>query len=106
MNVVLSVLLIQLFGVFGATIAAALSYFIIWILRMIDSRKIMKMHVNYVDTISQIVLLVIEAAVVSARFQYYQAISFVITITLVLFNTKTVLGYICKTVLKRNSGGQ
>ncbi len=104
MNVILSIVLIQFLGVFGATIATALSYFIIWILRIIDSRKIMKMRVNYLDTIFQVVLLIIEAVVVSVRLQYYKPISLVITIILVLFNTKTIFSYIRKTIFKRNEG--
>lgn len=106
MNVILSILLVQFIGVFGATIAAALSYFIIWVLRTIDSRKIMKMRVNYIDTTFQIILLIIEATVVSAQIQYYKPISFVITMALVLFNTKTIFGYITKTIFKRNEGQQ
>ena len=46
MNVILSIILIQFLDVFGAIIATALSYFIIWLLRIIDSRKIMKMLQN------------------------------------------------------------
>ncbi len=102
MNVILSVILIQFLGVFGATIAAALSYFIIWILRVIDSRKIMKMRVNYLDVIFQMVLLIIEVVVVSAQIQYYKPISLIITVALVLYNSKTLLDYIIKTVFKRN----
>jgi len=102
LNVVLNLILIRFLGVFGAAIATTASYFVIWILRIIDSRKIMKLNVNYFNFVFQTVLLIIEATVISAQIKYNIAISFIITAILLVINFRTLLTNIRDFLTRRN----
>ena len=103
-NVILCILLTKFLGIFGATIAISLSNFIIWTLRIIDSRKIMKMHINYLNITFQIMLLIIESIVISIQFQYYRLIAISITVIIVLINIKTIFYFLKNLIFKRNKG--
>lgn len=71
-NLILNAILIPTIGVIGAAISTLVSYVLIWIVRMIDSRKIMKLDWNvkndvlsYGLIVAQIVLVMIDIRVVS-----------------------------------------
>lgn len=51
-NIVLNFLLIPKFSAMGAAVATLISYAIVWLVRVVDSRKIMKLQVNYAVTLA------------------------------------------------------
>lgn len=61
-NIVLNLLLIPQYSAMGAAIATLISYGVVWLVRLIDSRKIMKLSIGYKKTI--IVVLVVTAEIV------------------------------------------
>ena len=60
-NIVLNVLLIPLIGAMGAAIATAFSYFVLWLVRIFDTRKVVKMHYNISRTLISIIVLILQA---------------------------------------------
>ncbi len=46
LNIVLNIILLKRVGVLGAAIATLASYFVVWIVRFIDTRKIIRLDVN------------------------------------------------------------
>lgn len=56
-NIILNFLLIPSFGGQGAAIATAISYATIFVARLVGSRKIMKLSINYSETVLKLILL-------------------------------------------------
>lgn len=65
-NIVFNIVLIPFVGAYGAAIATLLSYFVIWLVRLIDSRKILKISWNKLSDILSYILLIFQAAIVIA----------------------------------------
>lgn len=63
-NIVLNFLLIPQFSIMGAAIATAFSYFIIWVIRLINTRKIMIFKIKYKRDVFLLLLLVIQGCLV------------------------------------------
>ncbi|MGI1748414.1 oligosaccharide flippase family protein [Streptococcus uberis] len=66
-NIVFNYLLIPKFGAMGAAIATLISYFMVWVIRIVDTSKILKLDVNwkkeiilYILVFLQIVLMLIN----------------------------------------------
>lgn len=59
-NIALNFLLIPKWGAMGAAIATMISYFVVWFIRVINSRKILVILANYRRSVAAYLLLVIE----------------------------------------------
>ncbi len=71
-NIILNIIMIPFWGALGAAIATFISYFLIWIIRLIDSRKILIMELelkrdglSYLLILLQIVLIMIDMHMLS-----------------------------------------
>lgn len=65
-NVALNIALVKYIGVIGAAVATMVSYCVVWVLRLIKSRKYIKLELNLKrDAISYIILLVQSVALVA-----------------------------------------
>lgn len=62
-NIVLNIILIPLYGGLGAAWATCISYITIWLIRLIDSRKIMKLSVNWAKEIICNLLLLLQVCI-------------------------------------------
>lgn len=62
-NIVLNFILIPRFGVLGAAIATAVSYIIAWMIRLIVSRKYIKMRISFRKGIIGYCLVIIQAGI-------------------------------------------
>lgn len=67
-NIALSVILINFFGIVGASIAAALSFGIVWIVRAVATKKLVDMNMKWKRTIVTYVLLFITALEITFNF--------------------------------------
>ncbi len=64
LNIVLNLVLIKFIGIYGAAIATLASYMCVWLLRLIDSRKILPMKINIASNLISYILLILEIAIV------------------------------------------
>lgn len=62
-NIVLNIIFIPLFGGLGAAWATCISYVIVWMIRVVDSQKIMKLSVNWGKEIICNAILLIQVCV-------------------------------------------
>ena len=62
-NIVLNVILIPLYGGMGAAWATCISYITVWLIRVVDSRKIMKLSVNWAREIICNLLLLLQVCI-------------------------------------------
>lgn len=61
-NVILNLLLIPILGISGAAIATCISYIAVFIYRIIDTKKYVKINIFYKEFFIAVILLVIQAA--------------------------------------------
>ena len=71
-NIVLNAILIPVFDAQGAAIATFASYFIIWIIRLFDTRKIIRLKIAYRTDLTSYILLLVQTIIVvsNCRFMY------------------------------------
>lgn len=77
-NVVLNIVLISIFGLQGASLSAFISFLIIFIIRAVDTRKIVRMDMNLPKMITNSILLMVMSCIiffVTNQLAYYIALS-------------------------------
>lgn len=90
-NIILNILLIPHMGALGAAIATLISYIVVWMTRLIDSRKILPIRVNYkVDLISY-TLIFVQCVVTYCEVTYWPLISGAICLLIIALNRKVIL---------------
>ncbi|MBQ9416613.1 MAG: flippase [Clostridia bacterium] len=62
LNVVMNFILIPVWGAMGAAVATALSYFIVWVLRTIDVRRLLRFEMQEIRIVLNLILLSAQAA--------------------------------------------
>lgn len=62
-NIVLNIIFIPVYGGLGAAWATCISYITVWLIRVIDSRKIMKLSVNWAKEIVCNMVILIQVLV-------------------------------------------
>ena len=98
MNIVFNFLLIPLCGATGAAIATLISYFVVWMIRMIDSKRILVIGWNKTTDIISYILIIVQTIVIMLNVGTISVVaSFIICLTLFVVN-KNEIGSIFKKV--------
>lgn len=90
-NILLNALLIPFVGALGAAIATALSYLIILTFRIIHSRKILPIKINYLHSISTFILLVIMSIIQTIDMKHATLICIVIFVAILMIEMKLIV---------------
>ena len=61
MNLFLNIILIKFVGVIGAAIATAISYFAVWLIRMVNAKKYIRLKINIRRDLVAYFILVLQA---------------------------------------------
>lgn len=85
-NIVLNAILIPILGAQGAAIATFVSYFIIWIIRLFDTKKILKLEIAYKIDITSYLLLMVQVGLVVSNSSFVYLGSCTIFVLLVALN--------------------
>lgn len=88
-NLALSFLLIKPFGVIGCAIATAVSYFVLWISRAVDTHKIVAIKHKYFTTVFAVIILCLQCILISLELPFAYIISIISFFALVLLFAKT-----------------
>lgn len=100
-NIVLNYLLIQKTGIMGAAIATFISFFIVWIIRVIVLRNAIKIKINYIKSALSISIVMICGIYFSvdlpAKYLVY-VLGFLIVLSINFVMTKKILSNICQTI--------
>lgn len=100
-NIAFNALLIPLAGGYGAAIATLVSYFAIWLIRLIDSRRIMVIGWNKITDIISFVLLGAQAILLTADFSVWSCLgTWAIFAVVALLNGKQMLQIVMKFLKK------
>lgn len=91
LNIVLNFILIQLFEIQGAVLATLLSYIFITIYRYFDTRKYIKLKIDYARFICTYVILIFASVSPVIKLELFYPISFVSLILVILINRSCVV---------------
>lgn len=104
LNIVFNIIMIPLWGGIGAAVATFISYFAIWVIRLVDSRKILIMDLRltrdtlcYLLIVLQIIVIMLDMNIVSP------VVSGVIFVGIILINLKEIVDAF-KKILKNYCG--
>lgn len=85
-NIVLNFLLINLIGTVGAAISTAISFTVIWVIRLITIQKIVKVKINALKTFGSYVLLYVISIVTILEINHYIMVIFLLQIIVLFIN--------------------
>lgn len=97
-NIVLNIILIPLYEAKGAAIATLISYLIVWLARLINSRNILKISINLKKDLISYVLIVIQIVIYIFNIKFSFIINFVILLVILFINKNTLIS-LANTVL-------
>lgn len=88
-NLSLNFLLIKPLGVIGTAIATAVSYFVLWISRVIDTKKIVAIKYQIITSIFAVLVLILQCALITLEIPFAYVISTFGFLLLILLFFKT-----------------
>ncbi len=100
-NIVLNLLFIPEFGVYGAALATVASYLIVFIIRAISTRRYVKLRLNVIKMIINLILLTILCLVVIAEPALWFIPAVVLFIAVAAINSGTLVKTVVKIIGKR-----
>lgn len=108
-NLILNFLLIKPLGVSGCAIALAVSYFVLWIIRIFNTGKIISIKYNIPKTLVSILILVLQAVLIYFKTPFafvFAFITLIILLVMFLGDFKIILNFgtrLLKKFFKRES---
>ena len=94
-NVILNILLIPLFGIYGAAIATMCSYIVVFIYRIFDTKKYLKIKIKITHVV--VLGIVIGSVIITYFNTYFNIIYMIVAISIIVYIYRKVL----KEALKR-----
>ena len=90
-NLIISLILIPIVGVYGALVAAVISYLIIVIIRIITIKRYVKIKVDYLNLFSGLLVLLTQAITLTIRIKYYLILNYVFLIIIIFINIRKIV---------------
>ena len=100
-NVVLNFLFIPIFGVNGAAFATFLSYFVVFVLRVIDTRRFIPMHFHPMRLTFNTLVLLAQAFIMIFEVKGWIFFELILTVLMVVANMSALLDTLAQLLLKR-----
>ena len=102
-NLSLNFLLIKPLGVIGCAIATAVSYFVLWISRAIDTKKIVTIKYNLFISITAVLILCLQCVLITFEVPFAYVISVIgfVMLILIFFKTFKELVIFALSIVKR-----
>lgn len=91
LNIILNFIMIPKYGASGAAVATALSYFIMFLIRAIHSRKYIKIKWQYARFIVSSIILVLQSMFIIFNAYFWVAIEILLCLTIIVLNVDDIL---------------
>ncbi len=101
-NIAINLVMIPIWGVQGAAIATLISYLLVFIVRIVDTRQFIKIKINFLKFIPMIALILIEATIMVLDIKNSEIYAFAIAAFIAAVNFKEILSMATK-LLKRGN---
>jgi len=103
LNVILNFVFISFAGLNGAAIATAISFLVVWIMRIIDTKEFVAIRINIVKMLISFMLIITQVFAIYMFNKYINvAVGFAVIVTMILMN-KTFVMRAVKLIMKRGS---
>lgn len=101
-NILFNYILLTYIGPIGAAIATMICYFVLWIYRVFDTRKIIRINYDYKRIISTLILVISIVVIVTIELKYWYIYVTILEIIVILLNGKELINLFnfCKTMIK------
>jgi len=93
-NIFMNMILLNSIGPIGAAVATAICYFVLWIYRVFNTKKIIPIDYNIKAIILTVILLTINAIIVTIQIQLWYIFSTLISILIIVINFEYVVGFV------------
>lgn len=90
-NILLNLILIPIIGAIGAAIATLTSYLIVWLLRLLNSKRILDIKINNKKIVIITIILITQITVQLYNVPFYYLINIILLAFLILLNKKILL---------------
>lgn len=98
-NIILNLLLIPVIGVFGAALSTCISYILVFMYRLIDTKKYINIKLN-VNDIILLILAIMSSILMYINIKYETIFQLIILIIAICFNKKRII-LIIKSLIKK-----
>lgn len=98
-NLVLNFILVPSLGANGASIASAISFFVVFVIRIIDTRKIVTLHIDKVKWLLSAIVLSVQ---IYTQFYNYIVINTALFLCIALINRNIIFETLKKVIAKNN----
>ena len=102
-NIILNFVLIPIWGGIGAAIATFFSYFVVWLVRLIDSRKIIIIEINVIKDVLAYIIIFVQILLMMQNSEIGFIISLILIVGMCALywkELKKYLSIIGKTIIK------
>ena len=103
-NVVLNYFLIKAWGINGAALATMVSFFVMWIVRAIDTREFIKIKYQYTKMVISLVAIFVQAFVIAVGSTYVFMVGLICLVIVIISYNKdvmTIINEIIKVLRRR-----
>lgn len=90
-NIVLNFALIPFVGATGAAIATLISYLVVWLSRVLDTKKILPIKINVKRELFSYILIVCQIVITNLELSYWYITSAILAVIIVVLNRSTVI---------------
>ena len=100
-NVVLNFILIPIFGAQGAAIATFISYFLVFVVRLIHTRRWIHIRINTLAFILNTVLLIVQAALMCMEVHLWILYEVLIVLLIIWLNLSAIAQSVQKIISRK-----
>ena len=93
-NIILNIVLLKAIGTIGAAMATAISFALVWLIRIVLVQKIVRIRINIFTTVSTYVILTVLALIYTAEVPYWIVIYIIGICAVVLLNIKDIISIV------------
>lgn len=101
-NIILNFILIPIMGATGAAVATLISYVLVWLSRVIDTKKIIQIKIEIRREIISYILIVMQIIVTNLELPFYYIWSVVFTGVIIVLNRKAFIQLLYVFIMKFN----
>lgn len=100
-NLIINLLLIRFIGLFAASGSTFISYFILFLFRMIDVRKISKLKYKYIHLVIVFLIMIIECLLCIRKSIICNIVNIILSILVFLYLNRDILKSIATKIIRR-----
>mgnify|MGYP003231853307 CR=1 FL=1 len=90
-NLIICFLLVPPIGVYGALVGSVISYAVITVIRIVTTRKYVSIKINYINLVTSITMLLIQAITMTVNYEQTKIIQFFMFIGVLGMNGKVLI---------------